>query len=98
MHTQQGGSGAAGVRILFLRPWYRQYCSLERRPGWSPPPHMGKALGGFQTQVAIQLTGRILQRTQNGKWRYTSSVTTREEAGFLTMEEYIRRGQNTVPQ
>ena len=29
---------------------------------------------------------------------YTSVATSREEAGFLTMEDYIRRRQNTVAQ
>ena len=29
---------------------------------------------------------------------YTAAATTWEEAGFLTMEEYIRPIQNTVPQ
>ena len=55
----------------------------------------GKALGGFQTQVARRL---IPRRTQYGKWRYTSTETAREEAGFLKMEECIRRHQNTVAQ
>ena len=34
----------------------------------------------------------------DGKWRYTSEAMAREEAGFLTMEEYVRRHQNTVTQ
>ena len=33
-HPQQGGDGAAGVWLLFLRPWYSLYCSLDRRHGW----------------------------------------------------------------
>ena len=44
------------------------------------------------------MTGRIPQRTQDGRWRYTSAAAAREEAGFLTMEKYIRRRQNTVAQ
>ena len=31
-------------------------------------------------------------------WRYISAAAAREAAGFLTMEEYIRRIQNTVAQ
>ena len=42
--------------------------------------------------------GWLLRRTQDGRWRYTSAASAREKAGFLTMEEYIRRRQNTVPQ
>ena len=59
-------------------------------------PCVGKALGGFQDQVARRLTGRLPQRTPDGKWTYTFAVMAREEAEFLTMEEYIRRHQNTV--
>ena len=59
---------------------------------------MVKALGGFQTQVARRLTRRLLWRTLDGRWRYTSAAVAREEVGFLTMEEYIRRRQNTVAQ
>ena len=59
---------------------------------------MGKALEGFQTQVARRLTGQIPQRTTDGKWIYTLAAAAREEAGFLTMEGYVRRFQNTVAQ
>ena len=59
---------------------------------------MGKALGGFQSQVARQLTVWLPRRTPDRKWKYTLAATAREEAGFLTMEEYIRRHQNTVAQ
>ena len=65
---------------------------------WLVTPRMGKSLGGFQYQVARLLTGRLPWRTPDGKWIYTSAATTREEAGFLAMEEYIRRRQNTVAQ
>ena len=54
--------------------------------------------GGFQTQVAIRMTGRLPWRTPDRMWRHTTAATAREEAGFLTMEEYIRRRQNTVAQ
>ena len=65
---------------------------------WVVTPGMGKALGGFHTQVMRRLTVRLPLRTLDRKWRYTSAATDREEAGFLTMEEYIRRRQNTVAQ
>ena len=59
---------------------------------------MGKALGGFQTQLEKQLTGQLPKRTAYKKWRYISSAAAREAAGFLTMEEYVRRRQNTIVQ
>ena len=65
---------------------------------WVVTPLMGKDLGGLQTQVEIFLTGRILRRTTYGTWRYNSAATAREAAGFLTMEEYVRRRQNKVAQ
>ena len=65
---------------------------------WVVTPCMGKALGGVQTQVMRRLKGKLPLRTTDGKWRYTSEAMAREEAGFLTMEEYVRRHQNTVAQ
>ena len=65
---------------------------------WVVTPRMGNALEGFQIQVAISLTGRLPWRTPDGRWRYTLAAVAREEAGFLTMEEYIRRRKNTVRQ
>ena len=61
-------------------------------------PRMGTALGRFQTQVARRLTGQIPQSRPGGMWKYTSAAAAREAAGFLKMEEYFRRGQNTVAQ
>ena len=58
-------------------------------------PRMGKALGGFQTQMAIRLTVKLPHRTTDGTWKYISAEAVRVAAGFLTMEEYIRRSQNT---
>ena len=55
---------------------------------------MGKALGVFQNQVEIRLTGQLQRRTTDRKWRNTSAAAVREEAGFLTMEEYVRLCQN----
>ena len=69
---------------------------LFRAETWVVTPRMGKALGGFQTQVVIRLTGRILWRTPDRRWRYTSAAAAREEAGLLTMEKYISRRKNTV--
>ena len=61
-------------------------------------PCMGNDLEGFQTQVARHMTGNLLRSTTYGKWRYTSAAAAaaREEAQFLTMEEYVRWRQNTV--
>ena len=36
---------------------------------WVVAPRMGKALGGFQTQVKRRLMGRLLWRTPDGRWR-----------------------------
>ena len=65
---------------------------------WVVTPRMGRVLGGFQDQVARPLTGQLLRRRADGKWEYNSTATAREEAGFETMEECIRRSQNTVTQ
>ena len=54
------------------------------------------ALGGFHTQVTRRLMGQIPRRTTGRKWRYTLAAAARKEAGFLNMEEYVRRRQNTV--
>ena len=62
------------------------------------PPHKQGPGGGFQTQVARCLTGRLPRRTQDRRWRYTLAASAREEAGFLTVKEFIRRRQNTVAQ
>ena len=35
---------------------------------WVVTTRMGKALRGFQAQVAIWLTGRLLRRTSGRKW------------------------------
>ena len=42
--------------------------------------------------------GQLPQRTTEGTWKYTLTAAAREAAGFLTMEEYVRRCQNTVSQ
>ena len=57
---------------------------------------MRRALGGFQYQVARRLTGRLPRRNSDGKRKYTLAAAARKEAGLQTMEEYIRRQQNTV--
>ena len=48
-------------------------------------PCMGKALGGFQIQVARRMTVHLPRRTTDRNWRCTSAVAARDEAGFLTM-------------
>ena len=59
---------------------------------------MGRVLGGFQYQVARQLPGRLLRRQGNVKWYFTSVEAERAEAGFETMETYIRKRQNIFKQ
>ena len=61
-------------------------------------PHLGRALGGFQYQVAQMLEGWLPWRITYGKWDYTSYMMAMEEAGFYTMEEYIWRVHKTVAQ
>ena len=63
---------------------------------WLVTPRMGKALGGFWNQTARRLKGHLPRRTPYRRWRYTLAAAARYEAGFLMMEEYIRRQQNTV--
>ena len=46
---------------------------------------MGRVLGGFQDQVARQLTGRILRKWNDRKRKYTLDAAAREEAGFKAM-------------
>ena len=58
---------------------------------WVVTPCMGRVLGGFQNQAAQRLTGRLPQHKTDGNWEYTSASTAREEAGFQTMEDYIRQ-------
>ena len=65
---------------------------------WVVTPHMGKALGGFQTQLEKRLTVQLPWRTTDREWKYTRAAAAREAAGFLTMEEYVRRRHNTVAQ
>ena len=48
-------------------------------------PYMGRALGGFQDQVARRLMGQLSQWKPDGKRTYTLGATTREEAGLLAM-------------
>ena len=48
--------------------------------------------------MARRMTGRLLRRTPDRKWKYTSAAMAREEAGVLVVEEYIRRCQSTVAQ
>ena len=57
---------------------------------WIVNPHKGRSLRGFQDQVARRLTGKIPQQKTDRKLEYISAATSREEAGFQTIEEYIR--------
>ena len=65
---------------------------------WLVTPCMGRAMWGFQDQVAIRLAGQIPRQKPDGGWTYTSAAMAREEAGFQTMEEYIWRRQNMFAQ
>ena len=65
---------------------------------WVVTPCMGTALGGFQTQVVRRLTAKLLRRATDWTWKYTSAAAAKEMEGLLTMEEYVRRCQNTVAQ
>ena len=62
---------------------------------WLATHRMGKALGGFQTQVEIRLTGKLPRRTTDRMWRYTSTAAARDEVGLLTMEDYMSGGART---
>ena len=61
-------------------------------------PCMGRALGGFQDQMAQRLMGRLPQRRLDVGCKYTLAEATREEAGFKLMETYIHRRHNRVAQ
>ena len=88
-HPQQGGGGATGVQILF-KCYGTGGTTIQIGYLGGHPPH-GQGPGGrVQNQVARRLTRRLLQRTPNGKWKYTSAAMAREEAGVLVVEEYIR--------
>ena len=65
---------------------------------WVSTSPMRQALGGFQDQVVRLLTGRLPRQKIEGKWTHKSAATTREEAGFLKMDYYIRQCNNTVTQ
>ena len=65
---------------------------------WVVTPHMGKALGGFQNQVVRRDTGQLPQRKTDRIWTYNSVAVANEAAGFLAMEEYVRRRHKAVAQ
>ena len=92
-NTQQRGGGDADVRFFFKA--VVQEVLLSGLEIWAITPRMGKALWGFQDQVARKLTGWLPRRKADGKWKYTLAETARDDAGFLTTEKYIRRRQNT---
>ena len=85
------------VSGLFLK-YMIQAVMFFRAETWVATTRMGTVLAGFQTQVTRRLTGQLLQRTTDGTWKYTSLAAAREAAAFLTMDEYVRRRQNTVSQ
>ena len=57
---------------------------------------MVQVLGGFQYQVARQLTRRLLRWRSDRRWEYTLTGAARYKAGFGPMETYIWKRQNTV--
>ena len=65
---------------------------------WVITPRMGTALGGVHTQLERRMMRQLPRRTTDGTWKYDSMAAAREAAGFLTMEEYVRRRQNTIAQ
>ena len=65
---------------------------------WMITPRMVWVLVVFQYQVMRRLTGRLLQRRAYRKRDYTLLEAERSEAGFETMETYIRKRQNMVAQ
>ena len=75
-----------------------QVVLLFRAETWVVTPRMGTDLGVFQTQVLIRLTGKLPRRETDRTWKYTLAAVATVAAGFLKMEEYVRRRQNTVAQ
>ena len=65
---------------------------------WVMTPHIGRVLGGFHQRVSHRLTGRQPQRGRGGVWFYPLLEGAMAEAGFLEVETYIYRCQNTVTQ
>ena len=57
---------------------------------------MGRVMGGFQNQVAWQLTGRLLLQQVYGKCEYTLAEAERAEVVFEAMEAYIQIIQSLV--
>ena len=57
---------------------------------WVFKPHMGRVLGGFQYQVARQLTGQLPRWRSDGRWEYSFEKAKREDVWFEPMETYIR--------
>ena len=76
----------------------KQTVLILGRETWFFTPRMGEALAGVQTKVARRLTVKLPHRTTNRIWKYTSAEAVREAAGLLTIEEFIRRSQNTATQ
>ena len=85
------------VSIFFFK-YFVQSVLIFGAETWVVTPCMGQVLGGFQDQVTGRLTGRPPWRQSDGKWDYTSVEAMGAEAGFETMETYIRRRKNTVAQ
>ena len=72
-NPRQVEGGAAGVRLLFKTVVHRAL--IFRSETWVFTHRMGKALGGFQTQVVRRLMGQLLWRKPYEKWTYTLAET-----------------------
>ena len=83
--------GAEPAVSVFFFKYMVQAVLLFVAETWVVTPLISKVLGAFQDQMARRLTGRLPQRQENGKWKYTLAATAREEVGFEMTEECIWR-------
>ena len=65
---------------------------------WVLTVKMEAALDDFQGRVARRLTGRILRRGTDGKWRYPPLAGATKDAGIVRARTSVLRRQNTVAQ
>ena len=59
---------------------------------------MGRALGGVQHRLVIQITGRKTRRLLDGSCDYFPLEAVMEEAEFEEVEAYVLMRQNMVAQ
>ena len=53
-------------------------------------------LRSFHARVARYLTGRHIRQLKDGSWYHPPTDDVLEEAGFETVDTYIKRRRNTV--